>query len=153
MNKETPKTGPVAIREGFFVVPPPPEPPYLIGNRCRDCGEVFFPSRTCCRHCSSENMEPMQLSRTGKLYSFTTIRVKPPHCIIPVPFTVGIVEIDNGERIRTLLTGGDQSSLQIGLEMELVVEGIGKAVAAMGKVEIGQEVIGWKFRPVQKEQK
>ena len=71
-------------------------------------------------------MEEISFNRTGKLYAFTTIRVKPPHCIIPVPYTMGIVELNGGERVRTLLTDCDQSSLEIGMEMELVIESIGR---------------------------
>ena len=63
----------------------------------------------------------------------------------------GVVELPEGERIKTLLTGCDQSVLEIGMEMELVIESVGKLKAPMGKIEAGTEVSGWKFRPLRKD--
>ena len=152
MSKETPKEGPIPIGEGLFVVPPSPsEKPYIIGSKCRSCGESFFPKRVSCAHCSSFDMEEFAFNRIGKLYSFTTIRVKPPHYIGPVPFMMGIVELPEKERVRTLLTDCDQGSLEIGMDMELVIEVVGKSIEPVGKVEKGQDVLGWKFRPVRKQ--
>ena len=123
------------------------EKPCLLGNKCRSCGETFFPNRTACRRCSSPDMEAVALSGTGMLYSFTTVRVKPPHFIGQVPYLVGVVELPEGERIRTLLTDCTQESLEIGMEMEVVIESIGETYEAIGKIEPGTEVLGWKFRP------
>ncbi len=95
-------------------------------------------------------MEKIPLSRVGKLFSFTTVRVKPPHFIGEVPYLVGVVELPEGERIKTLLTGCDQSFLEIGMEMELVIEPVGRLKAPMGNIEAGTEVLGWKFRPLRK---
>lgn len=141
-----------AIAEGLFTLPSSSsEKPHLMGSKCRSCGETFFPSRLCCRRCSSEDMEKILLSRVGKLFSFTTVRVKPPHFIGEVPYLVGVVELPEGERIKTLLTGCDQSGLEIGMEMELVIESVGRLKAPLGKREAGTEVLGWKFRPLCKE--
>ncbi|MBI4284904.1 MAG: OB-fold domain-containing protein [Chloroflexi bacterium] len=153
MSEKPTGTSPAPIGEGYFVIPAKPsERPRLLGNKCRSCGEVFFPRRVACRNCSSQDMEDIVFSSSGKLYAFTTIRVRPPHCIVPVPYMLGIVELEGGERVRTLLTDCDQSSLEIGMDMELGIESIGKAQEPVGKIEVGQEVQAWKFRPVRKRQ-
>lgn len=143
---------PMPIGEGLFVLPSSSsEKPYLIGSKCGSCGETFFPTRLCCRRCSSEDMKKVPLSRVGKLFSFTTVRVKPPHFIGEVPYLVGVVELPEGERIKTLLTECDQSALEIGMEMELVVEPVGKLNAPIGNIEADAEVLGWKFRPLRRQ--
>ncbi len=143
---------PTSVGERFFTLPSAASgKPHLIGSRCTSCGEVFFPSRLCCRHCSSREMEEVPLGRTGKLYSFTTIQVRPPHYIGEVPYVVGVVELPEGERVRTLLSHCDQSSLEIGMEMELSVEVVGKANKPIGKIEVGTEVLGWTFRPLRRQ--
>lgn len=148
------KAAPVLVGENLFKLPSSPsEKPHLIGNKCRSCGEMFFPSRVCCRHCSSEDMEEILFNPIGKLYSFTTLRVKTPHSIVPVPYMVGLVELEGGEKVRTLLTDCDQSSLEIGMAMELVIETIGQSLEPMANVEVGTDIIGWKFRPARKKQK
>jgi uncharacterized OB-fold protein len=93
-------------------------------------------------------MDEVKLSRKGKLYSFTKIKVKPPHYIGPVPYLAGIVELPEKEKIRTLLTDCDQNSLQIGMDMELVIESIGKSIEVIGPHPAGTEILGWKFRPI-----
>ena len=86
----------------------------------------------------------------GKLCSFTTVRVKPPHFIGEVPYLVGVVELPEGERVKTLLTECNQDVLEIGMEMELVIESVGRLKAAIGNIEAGTEVVGWKFRPLRR---
>jgi uncharacterized protein len=145
-------SGPISVGQRFFTQPLGSSGrAQLLGSKCSTCGEVFFPSRLCCRHCSSSELEEVQLSRTGKLYSFTTIRVRPPHYIGEVPYAVGVVELPEGERIRTLLSHCDQSCLEIGVEMELSIEVVGKANKPIGKIEVGTEVLGWTFRPLRRE--
>ena len=95
-------------------------------------------------------MEAIPLSRIGKLYSFTLVRVKPPHFIGEAPYLVGTVELPEGERVKTLLTGCRQDELKIGIEMELVIESVGKLKAPIGNMDAGTEVLGWKFRPLRR---
>lgn len=141
MSSEASKKEQIPIGEGLFVIPTSPsEKPYLIGSKCRSCGEVIFPPRYCCRRCSSRNLEEVGLSRRGKLCAFTSILVKLPGAKLKPPYFVGIVELPEGERIRTLLTDSSPASL-IGDEMELVID-------VVYKDESGREVLGWKFKPV-----
>ncbi len=93
-------------------------------------------------------MEKILLSPIAKLYGFTTVRVKPPHFIGEVPYLVGTVELPEGERIKTLLSGCRQEELKIGMEMELVIETVGKLKVPIGNTDAGTEVLGWKFRPL-----
>ena len=152
-DKQAPPEGPVPIEEGLFKLPSSPsEKPYLIGTRCRSCGETSFPTRILCRKCSSSDLEEVALGPIGKLYAFTTIRVKAPHYIGPVPYFMGIVELPEGERLRTLLTDCDQESLEVGMDMELVIESVGKSTEPIAKYPPGTEILGWKFRPLRRKQ-
>jgi len=147
VSREAPKKEQVSIGENLFVIPlSPSEKPYLIGSKCRSCGEVLFPTRRCCRRCSSKDLEEVGLSRRAKLYSFAVIEVKLPDAKLGPPYVAGVVELPEGERIRTLLTNVDPASLKIGDEMELVVD-------VVYKDESDREVLGWKFRPVKKEER
>lgn len=141
MSGETATTEQVPIGEGIFVVPQSPEKPYLLGSKCRNCGEVLFPPRRGCRRCSGTTVDIVPLSRKARLYSFTTVLVKLPMTKVDPPYFVGVVELLEGERIRTLLSAQNPSSLQIGDEMEVSIEPVYKD-------EQGREVLGWKFKPV-----
>ena len=47
---------------------------HLICTHCSDCGFNTFPPTTVCPRCMSLAVEPLPLSPTGTLYSYTTIR-------------------------------------------------------------------------------
>jgi uncharacterized OB-fold protein len=95
-------------------------------------------------------MEKATLSGVGRLYSFTVVRVKPPHFIGEVPYVTGVVELPEGERVKTLLTGCDPNTLEIGTEMELAIESVGKLKGPIGRNDAGTEVLGWTFRPLRR---
>ena len=147
MSEEATNKEQVPIGEGLFVIPSSPfEKPYLLGSKCHSCGEVVFPTRRSCRRCCSMDLEDVSLSRRARLYSFSTIRAKLPGAKTNPPYFVGIVELPEGEQIRTLLTDGDPASLKIGDEMELVID-------VVYTDESNREVLGWKFKPAGKGEK
>src|SRR2546428_13759788 len=64
----------VAVKPGYFTVPDDPtEPPRLLGSRCLDCGEHFFPRRAICAKCMSERTEDVLLGPRGRLFSYTFV--------------------------------------------------------------------------------
>ncbi len=59
----------VPISEGAFVLDA--EGGLLLANKCKSCGQVFFPKAVFCLTCLNEDMQELKLSRKGKLYSYT----------------------------------------------------------------------------------
>jgi len=57
------------------------------------------------------------------------------------PYAVGYIDLPEGVRIYSILTEADMKKLEIGMEMELVIEPI-------QKTSDGEEIIGYKFKPV-----
>jgi uncharacterized OB-fold protein len=51
-----------------------PDGARLVATHCTDCGFNTFPPSAVCPDCMSLATQPLPLSRTGVLYSFTTIR-------------------------------------------------------------------------------
>ncbi|MGB5704211.1 MAG: zinc ribbon domain-containing protein, partial [Polyangiales bacterium] len=74
----TDKTHAPAV-EGLFTMSP--DEPRLLGTQCRACGTYFFPAeKTFCRNpaCDQADLQEVELSRTGKLWSYTSANYKPP---------------------------------------------------------------------------
>lgn len=137
----------IPIKEGLFEWRD--DGPHLIGSRCRECSEVTFPANPCCPQCCAETTENIPLSRRGVLYSFTIQRFKPPPPYRgPDPFRpygVGMIELPEGLRVTSVLEESDPERLRVGMEMELVI-------ARFFEDEEGNEVFGYKFKPVDDEQ-
>jgi len=113
------------IAAGLFTWPS--EAPQLIASKCKACGEVAFPKQASCPNCTGDATEEVLLTRRGKLWTWTIQRFPPPPPFIGdrenfVPYGVGYIELPEGIRIESRLTTSDPEALEIGMEMELVVE-------------------------------
>ncbi|HTR71454.1 MAG TPA: OB-fold domain-containing protein [Mycobacteriales bacterium] len=134
--------------EGWFTTG---DDPHLLGNRCASCATVFFPKASFyCRNpdCDSESFEPVELSRTGRVWSFTDAQYEPPPPYIsPVedyqPFAIAAVELD-AERMVILgqvATGFGVADLHVGQAVELVVEPL--------YCDADHDYLVYKWRPVE----
>lgn len=136
----------IPIQEGLFTWPS--ESPRLLASRCKACAEVTFPLQEACPSCTVRHGEQILLSPRGRLWTFTIQRFPPP---VPpyagdadrdsyVPFGVGYVELPEGVRVESRLTENDPERLEIGMEMELVIEPFGRDPA-------GRTLLTFAFRP------
>ena len=113
------------IAEGLFTWPA--DSPQLLASRCEQCGEVTFPTQASCPACTSESVAEIRLSRRGQLWTWTIQQFPPPPPFTGdtdnfVPYGVGYVELPEGVRVESRLTTHDPAELEIGMEMELVIE-------------------------------
>lgn len=93
-------------------------PPRLIGGRERETGRVVFPCP------SGERYEPVALSRTGTLWSYTIQRYRPktPPYAGPEafrPWAVAYVELPGEVIVESRLTDVAFEDIRIGMTLEL----------------------------------
>ena len=124
------------IREGILDLGPPPR---LLGGYCPDCHRKHFPKPMVCPFCLG-GIDDIQLSATGKLYSFAVVRTKAPYGL-PQPYPVGYVDLDgDGLRIFSLLDPERIDRLTIGQRVAL-------CVAPIGVDNSGQSCLRYYFTP------
>jgi uncharacterized protein len=95
-------------------------PPHLIGGRERDTGRVVFPCPP------GERYEPVALSRTGTLWSYTIQRYRPksPPYKGPEafrPWAVAYVELPGEVIVESRLTDVAFEDIRIGMPLELTM--------------------------------
>jgi uncharacterized OB-fold protein len=102
--------------------------PCLIGSRCADCGEVYFPAAASCTRCLGTRLESCDLGSTGVLWSWTIqgFLPKPPYNTGETaetfrPYGVGYVEMACGIKVESRLTVADPALLRIGMPMALTL--------------------------------
>jgi uncharacterized OB-fold protein len=137
----------VPIADGIFTWPS--AEPQLIGSACASCGIVTFPSQQSCPRCSSTDMAEKLLSRSGRLWAWTTQNFPPPSPPYAgasgkdfVPYGVGYVELPDEVKVEARLTESDPDALRIGMEMELVV-------VPFRADDDGNDVMTFAFQPAQ----
>jgi uncharacterized OB-fold protein len=115
---------------------------HLIGTRCDRCRITFFPSRGFCSNCfQNDQIKEVSLSKTGTLYTYTTVYQGKPN--FKVPYTIGYVDLKEGVRIFAPLFDVAPEELKIGIEMELVFRN-------MAEVSDQSCALVYGFRPAQK---
>ena len=127
------------------------EPPTLLGARCTACGAVFFPpNQQFCRNpaCANDAFEPAPLSRSGRLWSYTTNNYAPPAPFVAPaspfePFAVAAVELAAEQMVVLGQVPREVSvaQLRVGMPMELLADTL--------FCDAENEYIVWKWRPAQ----
>ncbi len=135
--------------EGWFTTPADGAVAALLGSRCVGCGNYAFPSETrLCRSpdCSSTQFETVELSRKGRIWSYTDARYQPPSPYVAadpyVPFCLAAVELSAEKLVvmGQMVPGVTVEDLSVGDEVELVVDTLYE--------EGDTEYLVWKWRPV-----
>jgi uncharacterized OB-fold protein len=120
----------------------------ILGTKCTSCGLTIFGRKPSCENCGGTEVQPVTLSNTGTLWSFTVQRYPPaePYKLGSamredwVPRVVGWVEVQEGPRILSIVEGCKPEEARIGMKVEMFV--------SKGWVnENGDEVMVLKSRP------
>ena len=94
----------------------------VMGAKCQNCGKLMLPPRPICTQCYSEKLEWIELSKRGRLLTYTIIHVAPPQFQHLIPYAVGIVELDKGLKLPGMIKNIDFDKIKIGMELEIEVE-------------------------------
>jgi uncharacterized protein len=117
--------------EGWFTMDE--TAPALLGTRGTVSGSYFWPPNLAVSanpDAPFETREPVEFSRTGRLWSWSTNHYQPPEPYVPngpdgtfEPYTVCAVELERERMVvlGPLATGVDPVMLEIGMDMELVL--------------------------------
>lgn len=123
--------------------------PALLGTRCTGCGTVFFPrEETFCRNpaCANTKFEEVELSTRGRVWSYTNNCYAPPAPFVAPttpfePYSIAAVELEREKMVvlGQVVRGVDTSQLEVGMEMELVLD-------TLFEDETNEYVV-WKWKP------
>ena len=87
--------------------------------RCKGCGRMHFPPRLVCDGCGGREFEMKRMADTGKVLSWTVIRVAAPAFAQEVPYPVAVVEMDDGTRIMTQVADVEPGQVRTGMRVRL----------------------------------
>jgi len=114
----------------------------LVGETCPHCETKLFPPRDVCPSCGGEAKTPYTFSGKGKVYSYTVMTDAPAGYQEQAPYTVALVQLDEGPMITAQLTDLGEHPVEIGMPVEMVT----RKIRSDGD-ERGMLVYGYKFRP------
>ena len=93
----------------------------LIGSKCTTCGQVYFPQRVICPECRRRgNIEDIQFSGKGKIFTYSVIRTPTSEFKKIAPYAVAIIELEEGAKVTAQIVDTDVDDIQIGDPVEMV---------------------------------
>jgi uncharacterized OB-fold protein len=109
----------------------------LMLSRCRSCGELHYARTTACPGCGSADMEWVQASGKGRLYSFVIVHRPDANTDGGAPSVIAVVELEEGPRLMADLTGleGGLDRLRIDMPLEVAFH------------RVRGQAAGFSFRP------
>jgi len=95
----------------------------LLLPRCNGCGRFWFPPSRRCVHCLSADFDWTESAGVGRIYSFVVFhRVYHPAFEQEVPYTVAIVELDEGPRLIANIVGTKPDAVRCDMRVRVVFE-------------------------------
>jgi uncharacterized OB-fold protein len=135
----------VPFVEGFFTHGA--DEPRLLGSRCTTCGTAVFPRSFTCPNpsCPEPAVVDHTFERVGTLASFTVVHYPPPPPFVPPdpfePFAIAEVAFPSGVQVIGPVPKEYGLEFDLGIDMETIVD-------VYYTNHDGEDVVGWKFRPV-----
>jgi uncharacterized OB-fold protein len=95
--------------------------PYLQGSRCAACGHTFVGDRDVCARCyARDQMQPVALAESGKLYTYSVVHRSFPG--VETPFVDIIVDLADGAHIKGILKDVDPDPDKLAFDMPVKVD-------------------------------
>ncbi len=126
------------IRPGLFQERPNAEP-VLIGSRCSQTGEVFWPAEVVNpRTHRAGTMESVEIDGRGKLVSYAVVQRGLPG--FASPYAIASIALDAGPTLIAQLEGWEETRLTLGMPLRL-------SIGVVRTDKDGAQIVGPKFRP------
>lgn len=90
----------------------------LLLNECNDCGLVFYYPRALCPDCFSEDVDWVEASGEGEVYSYSVTENASGWPEADLPLVLAYVELDEGPRMMTNIQT-DPDDVKVGTRVEV----------------------------------
>ncbi len=90
----------------------------LVFQKCSQCGHMRYVVGPLCPECHSFEHEWTKSSGRGTIYSFTTVRHQSHPAFVP-PYTVLLVEMEEGPRLIAQLRAPEDTEVKIGAPVHI----------------------------------
>ena len=90
----------------------------LVVQHCRPCGHFQHYPRSLCTRCGSTDLEFVDASGRGSVYSFTAVH-RPPTRAFKAPYVVALVRLEEGPTLLTHIVDSDPAEVRCEMAVEV----------------------------------
>lgn len=114
----------------------------LVVQECRECHRLQHPPMPACPHCHGTNLRWREMSGDGTVYSCTIVR-HPTHVALAdaVPYVVAIVELAEGPRLVSGVTGCPPEAVTVGMPVRVTFRRVSGDVS----LPFFEPALGWQW--------
>ena len=99
-------------------------------QKCAGCGHIRFPVSLICPRCHALETEWIRLSGKGKVYSYVIYhQAYHPAYKDDIPYAVAIIQLKEGPRMESNITGCRMEDIEIGMPVELYFDDVTEDVS------------------------
>ena len=102
-----------ALSEGRFVI-----------QKCASCGTCIHYPRALCTDCGSDELETVEASGGGTVYSTSVVRRRPER---GGDYNIALVDLDEGPRLMSRVEGPAPEEVTIGMRVKARIDTVGDA--------------------------
>ncbi len=97
----------------------------LVVQQCGACNFHVFPPRANCPACGSSELSWKPVTGQGTIYTYTVAH-RAPHPVLAeqCPFTLAVVELEEGPRLMTNIIGCNPEDVEVGMRVQVAYEDI-----------------------------
>ena len=92
----------------------------LMGTECKKCGERYFPPRSDCLKCMTDEIDWIEYSGRGTLHSYSRIYAAPKGFEDMAPYTIGVVDLEEGGRLLSWLKNIPDNEIKIDMTVQVI---------------------------------
>jgi uncharacterized OB-fold protein len=99
---------------------------------CNACAKAYYYPRDICPVCGSRDVTWKQATGRGTVYTFAIVQRAPtPAFAEDAPFVTAIIELEEGPRMLSIITGvePEPSKLSVGMPLEVTFEDITEEIS------------------------
>ena len=96
----------------------------VMGTRCKDCSQVFFPPRTDCFKCLSSNIEWFEILGKGKLLTFSKLKYAPVGFEDDLPYCIAVLDYGDYKIFGRISSDMPEEEIKIGMEMKTIANNL-----------------------------
>ena len=94
----------------------------IMATRCSGCGHLEFPPRADCPGCGGKGFEWVEITGKGKLVTYTTIHAAPTGFGDRRPYTIGLIDLEEGGRLLSWIQEVPEEEIEVGMELKAHIE-------------------------------
>jgi uncharacterized OB-fold protein len=95
----------------------------LIYQKCRNCKTNIFYPRIACPQCFSDDLDWVEASGRGTIYSCTVVENNAPSAFIKdIPYVVAVIKLEEGVQLLSNITGCDPYEVTCDMPVKVVFE-------------------------------